>query len=165
MNAAVRKGSFYLLDGWARQVRKTAQVLRLDDAGKVRRWLEGKHVPVARPARPTLMAQRERGVLREAAAILGLSERTVRMLADLGELPGAVKIGRRWTFDLEQLRRYVRGKAETWQRNARPRKAASGAGKHSGVGRKSRVGTSSGAYGQTIQRLRNGGSKKVRRGR
>jgi excisionase family DNA binding protein len=52
----------------------------------------------------------------QAAAILGIPRRTVQALAARGELPGAAKIGRLWTFDIEKLRRLVRQRErETWQ--------------------------------------------------
>src|SRR5262249_1759055 len=51
---------------------------------------------------------RERGSANEAAEILGVPVRTVRAHASRGELPGAGKIGGRWTFDLIKLRQYVR---------------------------------------------------------
>jgi integrase/recombinase XerD len=61
----------------------------------------------------------------EAAGILGVPERTVRDLAQRGELSGA-KIGRRWTFDLGRLRDYVQNKeTQAWQ-GARHRRVVSG---------------------------------------
>ena len=58
----------------------------------------------------TREAARERGTIDEAVAILGICARTVRHLALLGEFQGAAKIGRRWTFNLERLREYVKQK-------------------------------------------------------
>jgi hypothetical protein len=58
----------------------------------------------------------ERVSIHKAVAILGLPLRTVQDLAARGEIPGAAKLGRRWTFDLEKLRRLVRQRErETWQ--------------------------------------------------
>jgi excisionase family DNA binding protein len=42
----------------------------------------------------------------EVASLLRLNERTVRNMANRGELPGAVRLGREWRFkkaDMEQL--------------------------------------------------------------
>jgi excisionase family DNA binding protein len=60
--------------------------------------------------RTPLATSRERVKIAEAVVILGLSDRTVRALAERGEIPGAAKIGRRWTFSLARLRDYVRQK-------------------------------------------------------
>jgi hypothetical protein len=46
----------------------------------------------------------ERIKTKEASNILGLSEGNVVSLACRGELPGAAKIGGRWTFDEKKLR-------------------------------------------------------------
>lgn len=62
------------------------------------------------PAMMKRGAARERGTIDDAVAILGICARTVRQLALLGELQGAAKIGRRWTFNLERLREYVEQK-------------------------------------------------------
>jgi excisionase family DNA binding protein len=45
---------------------------------------------------------------RAAAAILGVSQRTVQSLAITGELPGAARIGGTWTFDSEKLTAFVK---------------------------------------------------------
>jgi excisionase family DNA binding protein len=45
---------------------------------------------------------------RAAAAILGVSQRTVQSLAVAGELPGAARIGGTWTFDSEKLMAFVK---------------------------------------------------------
>ena len=59
---------------------------------------------------------RERILIGEAVAILGVAERTVRAMAQRGEIPGAGKIGRSWTFNIEKLRAYVgRREAEAYQ--------------------------------------------------
>jgi hypothetical protein len=44
---------------------------------------------------------------REAASILGISQRTAQTLALRGELPGVARIGRVWTFDVDKLAAYV----------------------------------------------------------
>src|SRR5262245_11243212 len=105
---------------------------------------------------------RERGSANEAAEILGVPVRTVRAHASRGELPGAGKIGGRWTFDLIKLRQYVRRReVESCQQSARPQRVPSGAAVFSGGGRRSVAGTLNGRYAQVIQRLRNGAARKT----
>jgi excisionase family DNA binding protein len=76
--------------------------------------------PRASPRRartPTL----ERGTVEAAATILGLPQRTVQDLAARGEIPGAAKLGRRWTFDLHKLRQLLKQKErQTWDSAKRP---------------------------------------------
>ena len=43
-----------------------------------------------------------------AAEITGLSIRTVQYLASGGKVPGAAMLGGRWTFDPDQLRRWIK---------------------------------------------------------
>ena len=45
-----------------------------------------------------------------AARMLGISLRSVQVMAARGELPGAAKIGRIWTFDVARLRGFVEDK-------------------------------------------------------
>jgi Helix-turn-helix domain len=81
---------------------------------------------VSKPAKPLrkprirepdgLRAASERGSSEEAMVILGLPRRTVQNMAARGELPGAAKLGRVWTFDLAKLRRHVTMKErQAWQ--------------------------------------------------
>ena len=96
----------------------------------------------------------ERGTVEEAAAILGLPQRTVQDLAARGEIAGAAKFGRRWTFDLQKLRRLVKQKElQTWQ-NARRRPDATGAPALSTAGLKFVAGTTDGRFTQLTRRLR-----------
>lgn len=70
---------------------------------------------------------RERVRAREAAAILGISTRTVQSLAAKGELPGAAKIGGLWTFDKKALRDWLRSIStpdQPAEKAARPRPAS-----------------------------------------
>jgi excisionase family DNA binding protein len=53
----------------------------------------------------------------QAAELLHCAPDTVRRLASSGEIPGR-KLGRRWLFEVEQLRAYVRG--EWHSTNDRP---------------------------------------------
>ena len=102
---------------------------------------------------------RERGTIDDAVAILGICARTVRQLALFGDLQGAAKIGRRWTFNLERLREYVKQKERELCRGAKHPRERSGGGRFSGDGFKPTVVTSDGRYARTIQSLRSQGEK------
>src|SRR6266852_2290324 len=106
--------------------------------------------------RPTAPNETERGTIDKAIAIIGLPARTVQAMAARGELPGAAKFGRRWTFDLTKLRRLVTiRERETWARgNQRHHPDATGGAIASGAGLRSTAETSDGAYTQILQRLR-----------
>lgn len=52
--------------------------------------------------------ERERATIDEAILIIGLPIRTVQAMAARGEIPGAAKFGRRWTFDLKKLRQMIK---------------------------------------------------------
>jgi Helix-turn-helix domain len=74
------------------------------------------------------MSRDERASLKTAATILGLPLRTVQHLAARGEIAGAAKFGRRWTFDVDKLRRLIKERErQTWL-NARHRPDAFGGG-------------------------------------
>src|SRR5262245_10844938 len=88
----------------------------LADAHVVARWL--------RP--PDDLRTLERGTAKQAAAILGLKPRKLQAMSARGEIPGAAKLGRQWTYDLAKLRRFVEQREQTCQ-NEKPRRAAIGA--------------------------------------
>jgi hypothetical protein len=92
-----------------------------------------------RPRRRKVRGAKERGTIEQAVAIIGLSMRAVQDLAARGEIPGAAKFGRRWTFDLAKLRRHVAAKEqETWQRaqaNQSCQRASTGASESFGGAR------------------------------
>src|SRR6516164_7937243 len=97
----------------------------------------------------------ERICISVAADILGISGRTIRHMAQLGEIPGAAKIGRRWTFDQARLRDYVRRReAATCQNAGRHPLDVSGVATPYGAEFRSAGETSNGLYARTIQRLR-----------
>ncbi|RTE92887.1 DNA-binding protein [Bradyrhizobium sp. LVM 105] len=75
----------------------------------------------------------ERVTTEMAAKILGLPARTVQDMALAGEIPGAAKFGRRWTFDEQKLRNYIRRREEEqWQdANRRHLPERNGAGTYS----------------------------------
>lgn len=54
------------------------------------------------------MAQAERCLIEEAQNITGLPPRTLQSLSARGEIWGAAKLGRRWTYDRMRLRAWVR---------------------------------------------------------
>lgn len=54
------------------------------------------------------VAKPERIKLRDAAAIVGGTMRTVQALAARGQIPGASKLGGLWYFDEAALRKWVR---------------------------------------------------------
>ena len=53
------------------------------------------------------MTQAERCMIEEAHLITGLPERTLQSLSARGEIWGAAKLGRRWTYDRQRLRAWV----------------------------------------------------------
>jgi hypothetical protein len=62
------------------------------------------------------MRERERIIIEEAQPLIGLPIRTVQSMAARGEIPGAAKMRRRWTFDRAKLTSWVAHKEEeTWQ--------------------------------------------------
>jgi hypothetical protein len=96
----------------------------------------------------------ERVSVEKAAAILGPPMRTLQALAARGEIPGAAKLGGRWTFDIEKLRRLVRQRErETWQ-SGKPRPDVTGGAIPSGHGLKFVGAKSDGRFTQVTQRLR-----------
>lgn len=108
--------------------------------------------------------QPERGNIKDAAAIYGLPLRTVQSMAKNGEIPGAAKFGRRWTFDLGKVRRHVRLKEqETWRNaNQRPHRDAIGGAIPCGAGLRSMAATSDGRFTQVTRRLRGRGEAPVK---
>ena len=110
--------------------------------------------PARCSVKPQYAAQSERGTAKQAAAILGVPTRTIQDLAARGEIPGAAKLGRRWTFDLEKLRRLLKQKErETWQ-HANRQPDVSGGAKLFGGGFRFAGENSDGRFTQVIRRLR-----------
>src|SRR5262249_4922752 len=95
----------------------------------------------------------ERGTASQAAAITGLKQRKLQAMAQRGEIPGAAKLRRQWTFDLAKLRRFVeqQERATTCQSSAKPRPGATGGGEFYGVKFKSAGSASGGRLKQMIQ--------------
>jgi hypothetical protein len=116
--------------------------------------LDGRGRDRPRRSRRKTAEAAERGTVEQASSILGLPVRTVQSRAARGELPGAAKFGRRWTFDLGKLRRLVREKErKTWQNGTR-RADVTGGAIPSGAGLRSMAATSDGRFTQVTQRLR-----------
>ena len=106
--------------------------------------------------------ERKRCKIAGAVSRLAEAERTIRDMAARGEIPGAAKIRGVWSFDIALLDAFVAEKErQAWQNatTVRPLRAASGAmGRSTGAYRPAAK-TSSGHYGQTIQRLRHSAGK------
>jgi len=104
--------------------------------------------------------QSERVTVEHAASIIGVSSRFVQKLAQRGEIPGAAKFGRRWTFDVIKLRRLVlEREREAWERTGpkigrTPRTVVFGGAARFTAGSNTEEETTAGLYTQTIQRLR-----------
>jgi hypothetical protein len=110
------------------------------------------------------MIKRERGGIDDAVAILGLKKRNVEDKAASGKIPGAVKIGKLWTFNLQVLRDFVRDaeRKQCLTNEQRHHPAVTGAAIFSGASLKSAGGGPDGLYKQTIRNLRRSGAKRAR---
>jgi excisionase family DNA binding protein len=95
----------------------------------------------------------ERGTVREAAKILGLKVRKIQAMSQRGELPGAAKIRRQWTYNLAKLRGFIRQqeRATQCQSNESPRPDATGGEIFSGAALRSAGSASGGRLRQMIQ--------------
>lgn len=84
---------------------------------------------------------RERITAEAAACVVGVPVRTIQALACRGEIPGAAKIGRRWTFDEARLRVWLKGKEDEARQSAadRCRVAFTGAAERSTAASRSRA--------------------------
>ncbi|MBI5260871.1 MAG: helix-turn-helix domain-containing protein [Bradyrhizobium sp.] len=106
---------------------------------------------------------RKRIKIAAAASILGLSARTVRDMAQLGQIPGAAKPRGIWTFDVAALEDYVRSSEDQIRRRAeelRPRRVVSVALSSSGFRRPGR--TPSEHYSEVIERMRRLANERLR---
>lgn len=70
-------------------------------------------------AEPPRKRERIRAI--EASDILGVELRTVQAMAARGELPGAAKVGKLWTFDEKALVTFLPAFRESQKRPATPR--------------------------------------------
>jgi ribosomal protein S14 len=117
--------------------------------------------PARKPRKP---APQERCGVGQAAAILGLSNRKIQDMASRGEIPGAAKFARVWTFDVEKLRRHVQLKErQAWQSGKRLPGAIGAAMPYGGAPR-SMDANSGGRFTRVTQRLRGQGARRDRIG-
>jgi excisionase family DNA binding protein len=120
---------------------------------------------IVRPKSLRLRRATERINVDRASGILGLSIRTVQKMAQAGELAGAAKMGRRWTFNEDKLRAYVRNKErQTWQ-SQKHRQDVTGVKTSSGVAPRSKAKPSDGRFTQAIQKLRRNAGLRAKSGR
>lgn len=116
--------------------------------------------------RPLQIQPRKRVKTARAVSILGIEARTVRDMAQRGEIPGAAKPRGIWTFDLVLLEQFNSERERVACQNAREhQKVVSGATGSSMGGFKPGAPTSNGRYAQTIQTLRNLAAQRSANGR
>jgi hypothetical protein len=105
----------------------------------------------------------ERVKMDGAKSITGKTARALRAMAIGGAIPGAVKIGGEWTFDVARLRAWICDlEQQQGNRCATVEKlptTASGTERSFGGGRRSTGRSGDGRYEQTIQRLLRSGSR------
>jgi hypothetical protein len=106
----------------------------------------------------------ERGTSKQAAAILGLKPRKLQTMSARGEIPGAAKLGRQWTYDLAKLRRFVEQREQACQ-DEKPRPDATGADVSFGPKLWSAGGASGGRLKQMIRQSQRRADKQARRAR
>jgi excisionase family DNA binding protein len=95
----------------------------------------------------------------EAASILGIEVRTVQALAARGELPGAAKVGKLWTFDEAALRLWIRERS-AWPKNERHQSTPIGEAIRYGRDLPLQVANSVKASEQALRKLRQNGSQR-----
>jgi len=96
---------------------------------------------------------KQRGSAIEATAMLGIKLRKLQAMSQRGEIPGAAKIGRQWTYDLAKLERHIEQleKETACQGGARRQPDVTGAVIPSGAVLKFADGSSDGRLRQMIQ--------------
>jgi hypothetical protein len=95
------------------------------------------------------MTNPERIDVHKAAAVCGVPPRTVQGLAAQGRVPGAAKIGRRWTFSEAKLRQWIEVLEAATRRRSTPTR---------GSGSRFPPPSYDTAYEQAIERLKRVGS-------
>jgi len=106
----------------------------------------------------------ERGTSKEAAAILGIKPRKLQVMSQAGQIPGAAKLRRQWTYDLAKLRRFVKQREQACQ-NEKPRAAATGAVVSFGGALRSVGGSYAGRLRRMIQDSQKRAAKRAKRER
>jgi hypothetical protein len=108
----------------------------------------------------------ERGTAKRAAAMLGLKPRKLQAMSQRGEIPGAAKLGRQWSYDLAKLRRFVEQQEQaTTCQNAKLRPGATGVGKFYGAKLRLKGSASGGRLRQMIQQSQKRAAKLAKRER
>jgi hypothetical protein len=104
--------------------------------------------------RDTMTLASDRIRIERAGQILGLATRTVQKMSQRGELPGAARMGRRWTYNEEKLHGYVRNKeretCQQSQKRIQHRPGAIGKTEFCTTGLRSTANDSEDRYSQTI---------------
>lgn len=71
----------------------------------------------------------ERVLIAQACRMTGLSRRNVQDMAARGDIPGAAKLGGRWTFDAATLRRWIKSREiRRWEETSTSGDRSGGAG-------------------------------------
>jgi hypothetical protein len=106
-----------------------------------------------------------RGTAKQAATILGLKPRKLQLMSQRGEIPGAAKLGRQWTYDLAKLRRFVEQQEQVTacQKGAKPRPDATGAAKFSGAALRATGSASGGRLKRMIQQSQERAGRREKR--
>jgi hypothetical protein len=86
-------------------------------------------------------------------------------MSQRGEIPGAAKIGRKWTYDLNKVRGLLRIKERELWHVQKHRPDVTGTLASSTARSKSKANESDGRYGQIIQRLRGKPERLAKRAR
>jgi hypothetical protein len=108
---------------------------------------------------PSKTIPAERCLIADAVAIVGVPKRTLQALAARGEISGAAIIGRRWTFDIDALRAYVRERELASCHSDKPHPSPPGGGPRPAASTRPAALRSDGAYERAMERLRRGGGK------
>jgi Helix-turn-helix domain len=147
----------------AEQVLAALAPLALDDRQYALAFVARRFkLMLKRHRKPYVLA--ERGTAKQAAAILGLKSRKLQSMSQRGEIPGAAKLGRQWTYDLAKLRRFVEQQEQACQQgSAKPRPAAIGAGKLSTAARGPAASWCGGRLKQMIQQSQRRVAKQAKR--
>jgi hypothetical protein len=106
----------------------------------------------------------ERVTAKQAAAILGVKSRKLQAMSQRGEIPGAAKLGRQWTYDLAKLRGFVEQREQACQ-NEKPRLGATGAAEFYGAKFRLKASASGGRLRQMIQQSQRRAAKRAKSGR
>ena len=130
-------------DGLRKMRRSVVNALFPAEAERITAILEGQR-------KPQHAERSERTTAKQAAAILGVKSRKLQAMSQRGEIPGAAKLGRQWTYDLAKLRGFVEQREQACQ-NEKPRLGATGAAEFYGAKFRLKASASGGRLRQMIQ--------------